>query len=63
MCHCTVLAPDLQGLDMQCSFGHERMRRVIQVIYTQNSRIRGQRISSPIRFIIFFFSEWPALSN
>lgn len=44
-----------QGLDVQCSFGHESMRRVIQVIYTQNSRIRGQCISSPILFIIFFF--------
>ena len=52
MCHSTVLAPDYQGL-----------RRVIQVIYSQNSGIRGQRISSPILFVIFFFSEWPALSN
>lgn len=50
-----------QGLDVQCSFGHESMRRVIQVIYTQNSRIRGQCISSPILFIIFFFF-WMACS-
>ena len=62
MCHSTVLAPDWQGLDVQCSFDHGRMRRVIQVVYSQNSGIRGQRISSAILFVIFF-SEWPALSN